>query len=369
VIKILLTAQFTLAMINIMAWAVFSINSRYFENSDPGFRLQGIINVPLHTPSAYQVFRTGIEQNPNITGIAGTQSIFGHSPRQMEAGIENEKKLVWCYSIGTNYLKISGVNILEGRDFATDLASDQSQSIIVNQRFCQVFGLDSAPGKRVSLYPDNNKRTYTIIGVVNDFRIRDVDEPVEPALFVNIPETEYSTMAVRFDESRYQEIMASLAQHWQSCFPNLPFQGWPLENIRAHEVHIAQTVSTVFGYISVLTMIIIAMGLFALIALNIEKRTKEIAVHKILGASLLHISKLLMKESFYMFLISIIISAVAGTYFLSLMLQSMWKEYLKPGALPVIYAAAMFAAIAVTTLAVHLLRIRNANPIDALRYE
>jgi hypothetical protein len=325
--------------------------------------------VPLHHPSAYQIFKTTIENSPDIVSIAGTQSNFGHAPHFVDAETENRRALVWRYSIGTDYLKTMGVAIVEGRHFKENLKSDQEQSIIVNTEFCKVFGLDAPLGKRVSLFVGDAKKTYFVIGVINDFRVRDVDEPIEPAVLINTPPTQYSTMAVQFAGDRFKPVMADLKEKWRICFPNLPFQGWSLETIRAHEVHIANAVSTAFFYISIITMIIIAMGLFALIALNIEKRTKEIAVRKILGASLVHISKLLMKESFFLFLFSICVAAALGTYLLSIMLQSMWKEYIGLDALPVIVAAAMIIAIAATTLAVNLLRIHGTNPVDALRYE
>jgi hypothetical protein len=369
VTKSLLTTQFILAMLTIMAWTSFARHTDYFRNVDPGFRIADIINVPLPDASAYQVFKNAIKDSPDIVSIGATDSYIGTGPRYLEAEVNGSRSHVWRYRIGENYLETLGLNIVAGRTFDQALESDQKQSIIVNRNFCAVYGLSSPLGASVSLLTDNRKSTYFIIGVVDDFRIRDVDEPVEPCVMINVPESQYSVMAIRFGSKSLSHVMSDLQQSWQACFPNLLFQGWPLENIRAHEIRIADTASTVFTYVSMTTMVIIAMGLFALIALNIEKRTKEIAVHKILGASLLQISRLLMKETFWLFLVSTCIAGIAGTYLLYLLLETMFKENIGIDAMPLIRAAGIVVIIAVTTATIHLLRVRDTNPVDSLRYE
>lgn len=120
---------------------------------------------------------------------------------------------------------------------------------------------------------------------------------------------------------------------------------------------------------SIITIIIVATGLFALIALNIEKKTKEIAVRKILGASLIQVLRVLMNEFILIFIISICIAAGLGTFLVSTMAGSIWKECSGMDSLPVIYAASIIIGIAVITLGIQLQRIRDANPVESLKSE
>jgi ABC-type antimicrobial peptide transport system permease subunit len=122
-------------------------------------------------------------------------------------------------------------------------------------------------------------------------------------------------------------------------------------------------------YVALLALIISAMGMFALISLNVAKRTKEIGIRKILGASVLVIGKLITKEYVAVFLISSLIAVVTGYYMSKIFISSIFAYYVDFGILPFVLSIIIVLFIAVLTIGSQLYKAATSNPVESLRYE
>jgi len=366
-IQMLLVCQFALAMINIMFGIVFLQNSEYFKNLDMGFQTEDIIQIPLYKTAQYDILEHEIRRIPGILNLAPTQHIPSLSSIETHAELAEHKSQVRFLRTGKNYFNTLGMRTIKGRDL--NMRTDENQALAVNELFCKEHGLKNPIGKYVKLYLNEKPVEFNIVGVIEDFRVVDIDEPAEPTVISMASPEQYSSIAVRVEKAKISVVMKELETRWQQLFPNLPYRGFYFDAIRDGELRISNAIKTVALYISIIAALIVAMGLFALIAHNIEKRSKEIAIRQILGATISSIGKLLIREFTILFIVSGMISAVSGYYLISMLLDSIWKESVGFGLQPVWLSLSAIISIAAITMTVHLSRLRKKNPIENLRYE
>jgi ABC-type antimicrobial peptide transport system permease subunit len=132
---------------------------------------------------------------------------------------------------------------------------------------------------------------------------------------------------------------------------------------------VSDSISTVMFYVSLLALIISAMGMFALISLSIAKRTKEIGIRKVLGASVLGIGRLVSKEYILIFILSSIISVFGGYYMAKMFISSIFAYYVEFGILPFLLSILIVLGIAMLTIGSQMYKAATSNPVEALRYE
>jgi ABC-type antimicrobial peptide transport system permease subunit len=124
-----------------------------------------------------------------------------------------------------------------------------------------------------------------------------------------------------------------------------------------------------FIYISVLAIVISMMGLFALVSLNIARRTKEIGIRKVLGARVLHIINLVNKEFVRLLIAAGLIASVSGYFAVKALIASIYAYHVGFSVTPFVLAAFAVFLIAVLTVGSQVLKVATANPVDSLRYE
>ena len=137
----------------------------------------------------------------------------------------------------------------------------------------------------------------------------------------------------------------------------------------AEAIQVSVNIKSMFLYISVLAIVIAAMGLFALVSLNIARRTKEIGVRKVLGASMAHLMNLINKEFVRLLLLATLVASIAGYFAVQALLQSIYAYHVGFSALPFLFAGAIVFSIAALTVGSQVVKVALANPVQALRYE
>ena len=134
-------------------------------------------------------------------------------------------------------------------------------------------------------------------------------------------------------------------------------------------VAVSESISTVMFYVALLALIISTMGMFALISLSVAKRTKEIGIRKVLGASVWGIGKLVSKEYIIIFIVSSVISVFAGYYLAEMFISSIFAYYVEFGIIPFLLSILIVLGIAMLTIGSQLYKAATSNPVESLRYE
>jgi putative ABC transport system permease protein len=296
-------------------------------------------------------------------------------------------------SVDFGFFEVYGVKPIVGRLFSVDRPSDdgalhQSDAppVVINATAVRALGFASpqaALGKSVSWHfiakdyaglkgdPNRPPRPSQIVGVVPDFTLGSVRQPIEPTLyFVGVKTSVLSSVVlnVKLDGARIAETLPLIDRTWKQVSG-----GQPLQRYFASQFMLRLYIDTLIqgAFIAVCAIIAVSvacLGLFALSAYTAERRTKEIGVRKAMGAGSGDILKLLLWQFTRPVLIANLIAWPAAFFVMTWWLQGFaYRVDLAPWTFVAAGAAALL--IAVATVFVHALRVSRAKPVGALRYE
>src|SRR5574341_372839 len=160
-----------------------------------------------------------------------------------------------------------------------------------------------------------------------------------------------------------------MRSEWQRVAPDLPYKGFYQDEVMAEAISGSENVKTQFLYYSSLAIVIAAMGLFALVSLNIARRTKEIGIRKVLGASVAHLMNLINYEFYGLMLAASLIASIGGHFVVQALLRSIYAYHVGFSVLPFLLASSAIFVVAVLTVGSQVVKVATANPVEALRYE
>lgn len=363
--RALLTFQFTISILTVIAGIVFVQNAGFLRDFDLGYGKDLVVVVPLREAKYYEPYKNAIAQNPELVSIGAAMNHVGYNWGGATVAHASQKIDASMLSVGYNYLETMQVRLAQGRMFDENLPTDLQEAVIVNQKLAAEFGWDSPIGQTVSL----DTLRYTVIGVVEDFYNDGVWRPITPCLFRMAPPANLRHIAVRVPVENLTATNEFLRATWTRVVPDLPYEGFYQNEVMAEAIEVSDNIKTMFIYISVLAMVIAAMGLFALVALNLARRTKEIGIRKVLGATMANIMNLVNKEFVRLLLAATILASGAGYFAMQALLQSIYAYHVGFSALPFLLGGAIVFALAALTVGSQVFKVATANPVEALRYE
>ncbi|MEM9721387.1 MAG: ABC transporter permease [Bacteroidota bacterium] len=265
------------------------------------------------------------------------------------------------WRVDFDYIKTLGMKLVEGRDFNPEMRTD-SQAVVINQTMVKKLGLEQPIGRQISFMGS----TWTVIGIVKDFHFESLRNEVRPvALWIgNSP----SRISVRAKAGDMEKVLASVKAVWKDFAPNQPIRYQFMDESFARMYADVQRSGNLFISFAGLAIVIACLGLFGLTAYMAEKRTKEIGIRKVLGASISQIVELLSVDFVKLVLLSILIASPLAWYIMSQWLES-FAYRIDIEAWVFVVAGLATLLIAFLTMSYHSVRTALANPIKSLRTE
>jgi len=390
----LVIVQFAIAIGLIASTAVIYAQTRFVETVDPGYRRDGLIELDsawrfAGDSSEFEAAKRELLALPGVVGVGRTNLGIAaknkniedvHAPGQPEVSIG-------VYDVDPDFFRTMDMRLLAGRllgdrfgndrvpvkDGDTDTAAMQAHglNIVVNDNAARLIGFASAQdavGKTVKASVGTiDMVPATIVGVVGDTRIRTARDAIEPLIYVYDPD-HTSQVIVRYAAARPADVMAGIERVWRQFEPEIPFQGAYAEALVAKLYAADRARGVLFAAFALLAVVIACLGLYALAAFTVERRTKEIGIRKVLGARVRDIVRLLAWQfSRPVLLANLIAWPVAWWAMRSWLNGFDARIALLPT--PFVGAGLIALVIALATTASHALRVARANPIHALRYE
>ena len=370
--KGLVLFQFTISIIFIIGTILVFRQVNFIRNRDLGFENDYVIKMHLNKTlrKHFQAFRTELLQNPKIYDVtAGLISPGGDPGFPMsyvpEGAKEDEKiTLYWCY-VDHNFFDFFGVEIVEGRNFSAEITSDIGSALILNETAVKQLEWDFPIGKRIR--DERWGIDGRVIGVVKDFHNVSLHEGIKPSFYILDPQSLFS-LYVRIRPDNIQQTISSLEKKAREFSPHLPFWHSFLDEDIANLYRQEKKISRVFGFSSFLTIFIACLGLFGLASLSVERRTKEIGVRKVLGASIPNILFLLSKGFTKLVIVANLIAWPVAYFAMSRWLQN-FAYRINIGWLTFIFAGILAVFISLVTVSFQTIKAAHSNPVDTLRYE
>jgi putative ABC transport system permease protein len=365
--SVLLTMQFSISIMALVMGLVFAGNAKFQKTIDLGYDKDELIVMPL--PSEYFTsFRNEILTNPLIISAEGTQNHIGFGGYRRPVRSEDKKLEVDVLDIGPGYAQTMGLRLVEGRlfDELRAAADRANESVIVNRKLVNDFGWKKPVGQTITVY-DTIK--LTVIGVVEDFYLNGVWQAIEPTILRLSISDRYGILAIRAKPEDLPGVLEYLSSNWKSKATNTVFEGTLQEDTMEEEKNINRSILKVNIFLAVIATLLSLIGMYNLVSLDTIRRTKEIGIRKIQGASVPSIMFLVSKKFLIILLIASILGSAGGYFLSNMLMDSIWDYFVEVGAGILVSASLLMCVATLFTISFRVIRAAMRNPVDSLRYE
>ena len=398
--NLLVVAQFAVSIGLIACTLVIYAQTRFVTTTDPGYRREGVFQVGnLNRAAIVPLTETLIRETAKLPGVrhaAGT-TIYPASGTTLNTrvqlpGREQPLTLGW-YSVSPEFFSTLNLKLLAGRTLSRNVERDmmwipyepeeatkaaermlatRGVNVVVNRLAATQLGFNDprdALGKtfRTAVLSDEfGLMPVTIVGVVEDARFRSMREPPEPMIFHQ--GGIYRALLVHYDAADPEGVRNAVGALWKRLAPEIPYAAEYTDSDLAALYRADRARGLGFAGFASLAVVVACLGLFGLAAFTAERRTKEIGIRKVFGATVGDIVKLLAWQFSRPVIIANLIAWPVAWWVMRDWLNTFdLRIDLGPG--PFVVAGLLALVIAIGTVSGHALRIARTNPIHALRYE
>ena len=350
--QILLSTQFVLPLVFLTMTAVMIVQLRFMRQKDLGFQPEQIVvieNKAVEKTPTFERFRQLAQQRTEVQAVTATDAAFTRSSTMfgMRRKEEDEMQLIWTHHVQPDFFDMLDINLVEGRVFRENMASDSIDAMIVNEAFVKLFDFTDPIGEEIE--------GSRIIGVVEDFNFQSLDSEIAPmAFYLPTERTKLRHLLVQLQSDNLPQSITALSDSWNQVAPDLPFEYSFLdEDMQALYEEDARW-TRILQWISALSVFIACIGLVGVMGLTVARRTKEIGIRKVLGASVCSLLLLLSKDYVKLILIAFVIAIPIANYCITEWLQSFayrieiqWWLFALPG---ILILAMVMLAVGTQTL-------------------
>lgn len=367
--KILVVTQFSLSLILIIGTLVISSQLDYIKNKDLGFNRENVMvfNNNKSIQANIETFKNELKQNPKIVSVAAATSgptYLGNSTSGIDWDGKNENDEVLIHFVFTDrdFLNTFKMKMVDGRFYSDDYGSDSS-SVVINEEAAKIMGMKEPVGKTLTMWGDK----LNIIGVVKNFNFKPLDTKIEP-LVLRLNKDYLFSMFVRLKPGDLTGTIDYVKNVYREFNASAPFDYHFLDEDFGNLYRSETRMQAIFSYFAILAIIISCLGLFGLASYIAERRTKEIGIRKVLGASVHGVTILLSKEFINWVLLANIIAWPIAYYFMNNWLQD-FAYRINLTIWPFLLSGLIAVLIAIATVSYQSIKAALANPVKSLKYE
>jgi putative ABC transport system permease protein len=376
----LVVFQFTVSIALIICTAIVFQQLRYTQKMDMGLQKDNVIIIPNAEKMENGFSETFRQQITNIQGVSRA-SISSSAPTLNSFGdfyvpeINGVKEplakdiALNSFMVDESFAPSLKLQILQGRNFSKDF--NDSTSVIVNETTVKQIGWKEPLGKFIT-YTGNGNQRFQVIGVVKDFNTESIHTAITPFVLFHHSSKSYrigtSFILAKVDGSNIPAVLAQLETKWKQFAPAIPFEYSFLDKNYERLYTADQKLGTVFGIFTGLSIFVACLALFGLAMYTAEKRTKEIGIRKVLGASVQNLAALLSKEFVKLVFIAILLAFPIGWWAMNKWLQD-FAYPIQIHWLVFVLAGASAFLIALLTVSSQAIKSAMANPVKSLRTE
>ncbi len=369
----LVLAQFTITTVLVAGALVTQRQMHFLQHAPTGLDRDLVLAIDIEDKALHTQFdalRHTLNQHPGVLGVSAatnepTRIAAASRARDWEGAPDGAELLVYRSRIQPGYLDLFGLELVEGRAFDASLASDATEGVLINETLRQQLGWETAIGKRFPFYG----RDLRVTGVVQDFHFDSFHHAIQPlALMPGTGWFTHQRVFVKLQPTDVAGTVAFVEDTFAQFSPAFPFTYRFLDDSYNAMYQAEHRVGTLVSAFTILALLIAAMGLVGLAAFATARRTKEVGVRKVMGASVPSLLLLLARH----FLGLVALAFVLGTP-LAWLAANRWLDGFayRIDLGPSIFLATGGFLLFVALLAVswQALRAALSNPVDALRYE
>lgn len=369
--KGLVLVQFTLSIFLIISTIGVYRQLGFVMTKDLGFDRENllILTYSQGLRNQYESFKTELLNSPHILGV--TKSMQGpwniaSTVRALEWDGKDPDETVhmnWDY-VDYDYFQTLQIEIIQGRSFSREFPTDEKEAYVVNEEAVKLMGMDSPVGQRLSVFRNQGR----IIGVAKNFHFQPLQYVIKPFVFILRPDVS-SNIFVRLKPENISGTLEYIGSTFKKFDPDFPQDPLFFNDIlKTYIYNDERRIGRISSYFTGLAILISCLGLFGLVTFMAERRTKEIGIRKVMGASAGNVVVMLSRD----FIKWVIIANVIAWPAAYLTLQKILSQYAYKTSLGLeIFILSGLAALIIATMTAgyQSLRAAKSDPVDALRYE
>lgn len=368
--KFLLIMQFAIAIFLVITTLTFNGQLKYMLTKDLGYQPENLLYVPMSEKvrQAYDSIKESLLQHTGISHVTSSLNLptwRGPSSQLGKWDGNTAGKTIRMYhgSVDHDFINTFQMQIIRGTDFSKKAAPDTYSGLIVNEEAVRQMELKEPIGKRLTMWNHDGP----IIGVVKNFHFNNVKNKVEPLVLKVAPE-EVRVCIIRILPESVPDSLSFIEDNFRRVDAAFAIKPEFLSDSLNRMYTLEQKMAQLFGYTTVLAILISCLGLFGLSAYTIEKRTKELAIRKACGASITRLVKMLSVEFLKLVFIANLIAWPLAYLSVNNWLQD-YAYHMSLKATPFLIATALAFIVALLTIGFQAIKAARKNPVDALRYE
>ena len=363
----LVTVQFALSVIFLIGGTIFYQNNGFMDTIDFGYDADQMIAVEVSNEKEFNVLAAAASNNPKVNKFAGTHTHISFNTYRSPVTVNQTDFQSMIMSIGTDYLKTVGLAVISGQEKDLGSQFNTKGNVLVNEAFLKKTGIIDPLNQQIIVH--NEKRQ--IVGVVANHKERGERAHVdEPFVYYRIDPKDYTMLVVNSKPEHLAATYQFLQKTWQKNIITKPFVGRYQEDILLKKLHHANnTMSKVFVFLTFLGTLLSMAGIYAMASLNIAKRTKEIGIRKILGASIKDIISLVNREFVIILSIAAVVGAVGGYFLIKMMINELFPHHVPLSLFLVALCGFLIFATGLFVTSTTIFKVATDNPVNALKTE
>lgn len=373
--KGLVVFQFSLSLLLIAGTLVIRNQISFMQQSDLGFDREAMLVVNFQGDDRpmqqWETLKQEYERHPAVKGAAITDRLPGMPGNRSMTTFyrkdgERHRSNMNTYFVGYDFINVYDLKLIAGKNFPRDFVPDTTFRFIVNRSTLPQLGVSKdRPREAVGMRMKQFETNGTIVGVTEDFHFRSLHHRITPISLVLYPwASSFATLKV--NTANLAESLSDFADIWKQFAPDLDFDYLFLDDYLGRQYRAEQKFSRIAFSFTLLAIVIACLGLLGLTGYTVQKRSKEISVRKVLGASVPDILYLLTRQYIVLIGLALLFAVPVAWYLLLQWLQNF--AYRAPvGWKPFAVSVLILTAIALATISWQTVKAALSNPAETLK--
>ncbi len=385
--RVLVAGQFAISILLITGTIAVHQQIEYINSKELGFAREHFVLLPIFAlqrdhseqddewlSGRYNAVKQAFSAHPNVRAATAFRFLPGHSGGMVRLvkpeGHDDGEWRMPVQEADESFFAAFSIELLAGRTFSPANERDRTHSYILNEKAVRALGwtVENAVGRRFGRARSTEDAAGTVIGVVRDFHYASLREPIEPAA-IAYRQWFYDYLGLRISGEGTVETLAFIEKQWrQFMSADQPFTYSFLDREIEASYRAEKRLRHMVAIFSLLAIFLACLGLFGLVSLSAQQRTREIGIRKVLGASTLQIALLLSRDFIALVALANLVAWPVAHYAIERWLESFayrvdmaWWFFVIGGASTLVIAWCITSYQA--------FRAAITNPIEALRNE
>ncbi|MCZ4223405.1 ABC transporter permease [Pedobacter rhodius] len=367
--NVLVIFQFIISVTFIISIGVMEMQSRYMNNKDLGFERGNLINIKTNYEDD---FAERLKKIPGVEYVATTTQIMGNAfnvPEEVK--YKGNAINLNTVTVTMDALPALGVKVMQGRIFSKEYKQDTVNTVVLNEAAANLFGKNLIGQTYGKVDWEGKTNIFQIVGIIKNYHNEGFDKAVLPTVYkvTSLGGTSNTNnLLVRFNTSKYKELISKIENEWKILYPDFPMEYTSMDDEFSKSLEENNRFMNMIILFSIVSVSLSLLGLFALSTFVAKRRTKEIAVRKVLGASNIQIVNLLNKS-----FLTLVIAANLISWPIAYIIVKKWLDgfayRIDMPVFPFIAATLISVIIAILTVSIQARKAAVTDPVNALKYE